>query len=622
MEKGARVVLMFVFLVLVLSLAFVSAQNETTETEKINKAYQCLNDKVQGNCEQLSSLQEKTFSLLALDECQAELVRVSSNDGECWSSGNCKVKDTAQAVLALDNTNAEVSSAEAWLLSQKSSPTDINWYLEIDTNEASTCTISYSGSSYTVDINEDKTFSNDAGRCLFLTQDDYWLQISSSCLDETFEVSCDKDFLTTLLFQESGESTVHVTDKASSAAAGGTISEKVESFCFGTNSCDYEGSLWSALVLDSLGNDVSAFLPYLIVKADENERFLPEAFLYLLTGNEDYRSSLLSKQKSNKWWAESGDRYYDTAMALYPFQNENPQEKQNAKDWLLSVQDEEGCWEGNIRNTGFLLASIWPQDFKSGTGGGTGGVLDCKAAGYYCMSGASCTGEILDEYSCPSLFRCCSQPQEFETCSELGGEICSSNQICRGGDETNTADLTRGQVCCVGGSCETETVTQQPENECEEKGGICKFTCKTGESQTSYDCEASGAVCCIFEGASGGTGEKGGYWWIWTLLILIVLAVVGIIFRDKLREWWLKLKSGFGKGKGSGSSSGSGRPRGPPRHGFPSFPSRKHPIRPPERRILLPKEPDKPRSPPKPLKKSGSQKELDDVLKKLKEMGK
>jgi hypothetical protein len=512
--------------------------------------------------------------------------------------------------------NAQTSKAIDWLISQNTTPAEISWFLEIESLNAASCEISYSGSNYVVNVDEDKTLSNNAGSCLSLAQDDYWLRISPSCMDREFRVSCDQDFLTTLLFQETGEPTVHVTEKTSSASADGITTEKVESSCFtgSTNSvCNYEASLWATLALDAVGEEVSAYLPYLIVKADDNERFLPEAFLYILTGNEEYRSNLLLKQKSNQWWMESGDEYFDTALALYPFQNENPQEKQDSKDWLLESQDGEGCWEGNVRNTAFILASIWPRN-TGGSGGGTGDSGSCESAGFYCMSGASCGGEILDEYSCTSLFRCCSQPQEFETCSELNGEVCASNQFCSGGNEVQTGELIGGESCCVEGFC--QAVVDEPENECESQEGICRFTCEDGEQESSYDCRTSGAVCCIFEPASS---EGGSYWWIWVLMILILLLVVGIIFRDKLREWWLKAKSKFGKRRGSGSPSTI--PRGPPSHGFPGVPSSRHPIRIPERKILLPTQQPKPRHAPK-LRRSGTQKELDDVLKKLKEMSK
>lgn len=610
--------IVFVLIFILAGQLVLAQEDNLSVSEKVDMAYQCLNDKVEGNCESLS-LQEQTFSVLATGECRSELSS-ASDDGKCWPNGNCRIKETAQAILAMSNTGSSTASAEDWLLSQKAIPRDVEWILQVDTAEASSCKITYSGSSYQINLNEDKKISEDnAGPCLSKTGAGYWLQMSSSeiCQNHEYQISCDKDFLSNLLFRESGSSTIHVTEQSNSASAGGTTTEKVESSCFGSGSCDYEGSLWASLALSFQDREINSFLPYLIVKSDDNQRFLPESFLYYLTGSEDYRSSVLLKQSSNQYWITSGDRYYDTAVALYPFQTENPPEKQNSKDWLLSSQDREGCWQGNIRNTAFLLASVWPQGSS-----GNGGNLDCESEGFYCMSSASCSGEILDQYSCPSLFKCCSEPRETELCSDLNGDICSPNQVCREGEITITEDLSRGEVCCVGGSCETALPPE--ESECKIQGGACRFTCESGEKETTYSCDISGAICCVEDFSN--QGDSKGFTWIWILLILITLVVVGIIFRDKLRMWWLKAKSSFGKG-GKGQSSGPpGRPgpgSGRPSHGFSRFPSKKPSMNAPERRILLPSE-SGPSQGPRPRhrqsKPSRPQKELDDVLKKLKEM--
>lgn len=602
MKKRVLLVFTILFLISLISLAI---SQEATETEKIDKAYECLEDKVEGKCSSLTS-EEKIFSLLAINECKTEVIE-DSVDEECWPSTGCKLKTTAQAVLALDNSNSNTQKAEDWLRSQNRTPPGINWFLEIESSEATTCTISYSGSSHSVNIGEDKKISNNAGSCLTLAQDDYWLRISPSCYDEEFEISCDKGFLTTLLFKKTTSSTIQVSEKTSSAAAGGTTVEKVDSFCFSEgNSCDYEGSLWAALVLDFVGEDVSSYLPYLIIFADENQRFLPEAFLYIITANTEYRTSLLSKQKSNKWWQESGDRFYDTALALYPFKQDNIQEKTDAKSWLLDVQDSEGCWENNIRNTAFLLSSIWPRSFGDG-GNGVDGLPDCGAAGFFCMSRASCEGEIggeiLAEFDCPGVFnKCCSVEQTLETCSDMNGDVCSSNEACTG-DEVSADDTS---FCCLG-FCEIRT-TQEP-SECEINNGVCRgYSCDSYEQQAFYSCDFSGETCCILK--TDGDGKS--YAWVWVLLILIVLVVIGIIFRDKLRNTWMRIKSGR-------RPRPDNRPFSRPSPGL--TPPLRRPImrpRPVQRRILPPT-----RHPPAQRpRKTGASKELDDVLKKLKEMGK
>jgi hypothetical protein len=597
--------LLFVGLFLILIMPFVFAEDELTEQEKVDEAYQCLTDKVTGNCDSLS-LEQKTFSLLAINQCRSELVSDSQNGGECWPSGNCGVKETAQAIIALDNSGSGATDAKDWLLNQEAIPGNVEWFLEVDTLNISTCSVAYSGTEYNFDVLENKKLTNNAGNCLSRVQDDYWFRISPSCFSKEFKISCDESFLTTLLFKKTDYSTIHVSSTASSASADGLTFEKVESSCLGKTNCDYEGTLWSAMALESLGEDISKFLPYLITSAEDNSRLIPETFLYFLTANEDYRSQVLLGQKNSQWWSESGDKYYDTALALYPFQTETPVEKENSKNWLLTAQDEEGCWQGNIRNTAFILASLWPKSFSSSGGGG--GSLDCESAGNYCVSRSSCNGEILGEFDCPGFSSiCCSVPQVLETCSEKEGKICSSGEICRG----NLVATEDSSNCCVGGFCEqpSEDLT-----DCELEGGNCRFTCESNEEESELSCSGSGGICCIL---SGSEDKSPNTLWIWILLILILLVILGIVFRDKLRPFWFRIKSKFGKGKPGPPAT----PRIPGRHR--PLPHPRRPVRPmsrvPERKII-------PTSPmPRPAKQvprrpSKSQKELDEVLKKLKKM--
>ena len=609
MKRGLSLLFVGIFLILILPFAFADEHN-LLDSEKVAKAYSCLTEKVVGNCEDLS-LEEKTFSLLAINKCSSELISDSENSGECWPSGNCKVLETAQAIIALDNFGSGTDKAKDWLLNQEAIPGNVEWFLEIDTLNVSTCSVTHaSGSSYNFNILEDKKLSNDAGSCLSRVQDDYWFRIAPSCFSETFEVSCDETFLTTLLFKQTDSATIHVSPTASSAASGGSTFEKVESSCLGTNNCNYEGTLWGAMALNSLDEDTSKFLPYLITSAKDNSRLIPEAFLYFLTANEDYRSQVLLNQKNSQWWSESGDKYYDTALALFPFQTEEPQEKENSKDWLLTAQDGEGCWQGNTRNTAFLLASLWPKDFSSGGSGGTGGgVLDCESAGKYCVSGVTgCDGETLNEFDCPGFSsRCCTKERVIETCFEKNGKICASNEVC----SVNKVSAGDTNLCCLG-SCNKQDT--QDSTACELGGGRCDFTCEGNEAESTLSCSGSG-VCCVFDGGE----DKGPTLWIWVLLILILLVVLGIVFRNKLRPFWFRIKSKFGKRRPPGSSAGSRRlgrhrPLPPPRHGRPLG-------RVSERQILPPQQRSKP-SRTVPRRASKSQKELDDVLKKLKDMSK
>lgn len=591
MKKSVLFGILIIFLILNVSF-IIAVENET----KVDNAYSCLEEKVEGRCSSLS-LEERIFSLLAIGECGDEI----TSDSQYKSN----IKLRAQAILALDKINVDTIEEEEWLLSQNTTPDDMEWLLQIE-GEAPTCTINYGGSSYpNIIIGEDKKINTPAGACLQLYGGDYWLKILPTCYDYEFEISCDKSFSTNLLYKKTsgaGSDTIYVSENTHTASAAGTTTEKVNSFCFsGDTSCDYEASLWSAFVLNFEGYDISPFLPYLITMADENQEYLPESFLYSLTN--DFRNELLLKQQSDKWWLYSGDKYYDTALALLPFQNEELEQKTNTRNWLLEegVQGNDGCWDGgNIRNTAFILYSIWPRGLSFIDDEG----IDCGDAGGYCMSPMSCQdsgGENLgEEYSktCFGASICCDKEKILDTCSEQGGEICGSGEMC----STSTVEASDSSECCIG-SCQAPS----EKTECELYGdGNCRTSCYSDEEESEeYECD-SGEVCCTEKTIS----EKKSYWWIWVLLILITLVVMGIIFKDKLRPVWFKVKSKLGKFKLGGSKPG-------PKPRFPPSPPGMLPQRVMPRRVLPPAQ-------RQPMKKPAGKprKDMDDVLKKLKEMGK
>ena len=586
------------------AIPFLSAAENDTENSQIDKAYDCLKNKTESKCASLS-YEEKIFTLLAIDKCESELLTDSMNNATCFPASGCKIKSTAQAILALDNADVSTSKSETWLLSQNKTPLDVVWYLQLDSPGATTCSIKYGGASYSISIGENKKINSAAGSCLTLAQDGYWLEVSQNCYNYEFELSCDAQFITNLLFKKKDATEIYVSGTTNSASAEGTTKEKVNSYCFVQGgSCNYEGSLWSALVLDHLGYDISSYMPYLITMADENSQYIPEAFLYLLTGNSDYRIGLLEKQKSD-YWDESGDKFYDTAVALYPFQDEEVQEKTNSQDWLLEIQDSQSCWKGEVGNTAFLLYSIWPRESKDLDEEDEDNVVvkDCEDdADGFCMSSINCEdagGKKLDDYraSCSGLNVCCDREKSLETCAELNGEKCPLGQTC----STSTVESADISECCLS-RCKTSSGSEEEEPECELYGGNCRGECLSSEEESSDDCN-SGEICCVAKSTSS---EKKNYLWVWIILVLIVLVLIAIVLRNKLRPFWFRLTSKFGK---------SG-PKPPVRPGFPM------PLTRPPQRLIPRQHVLEPQRTPmrKPQPKNPS--ELDEVLKKLKEIGK
>jgi hypothetical protein len=691
----------FIFLILINSILLTSAFTTAEEKANVNKAYSCLDNQIlTKDCSRLS-LDEALFTSLATGNCSS-VINDSKDDTEaCWPNGNCDLKTTSLAILANSRMKYNTSDAETWLLAQRFTPTNLIWYLEIDSDNATTCQIKYDSQTYSVEIGKDKKINNNAGTCLTKSFSDYWFSISKSCYDKEFEISCDKSFVTTLIFQRNTTefAPYHVMKATHSASASGTTIEKIESYCFGTQGeCNYEGSLWATMMLDDRGHNVSSYLPYLIDGWDryENKAYMPGVFLYLITGKLEYKSQVLLDQSTNNYWDYSGDKYFDTGLAVWPFYSTTLTEKTEAKEWLFTMQTEDGCWNSNdIKDTSWVLYTIWPRSIytkinctkdldcptgkicKSGTCVTNGTVIkncttsedcltgqacynnicieddeNCVDHDYFCMASASCSGSILSQYDCTGTLKCCNKAKSNQTCSSLSGTTCTSTQYCSGTTRA-TDELTTGQTCCISGTCKTKTTTNNSctknsdctgskvcknnvcvssETEktyaCEDFDGSCESAgvCGKGYSEDStYTCDESTDICCVKDNKSVSK------LWLWILLILIALIVLGIAFREKISAFILRLKTKLGKGKNKGPTGGMlpGRP-GPPMGPPPSYsriPMRGHMERkvlpPPQRIPIRPNEQIR-RPVPQPVKKptSKSKEELDEVLKKLKEMSK
>lgn len=605
MKKGVFVFILFsIFLV-----SFAVAQDETID----DKAYDCLKERFnQTECDGLST-EGKIFALLTLGKCEDE-IREDSN----YKSD---IKLTSQAILALDKVGIDTDDPVEWLWEQNKTPTDMVWYLQIDSSKATSCSISYGSTTSTINIGDDKKIDSNAGACLTRASGNYWLQINANCYDEEFEITCGQStdsltFKTNLLFKRPNENTIHVSSVTHSEDGGGTTEEKVSIQCFKKgNNCDFEGTLWAALILDYIDSkeDLSPIEFYLTTSYDLHPEFLPQSFLYSLTDLDKFEDELIQSQNNDGSWKKGDNRYYDTALALLSIPSESVSWK-NAVSWLEEKQMENGCWnENSFLDTAFTLYSVWPRGVSiSGVDGGTTtGGESCTDAGYFCMSGINCGGSILNAYDCDGFKKCCDKEQSLETCSDLKGDICNSNQQCTGGDSENTFDLDSGQTCCVGGACEEKATVSFT---CESSGGICRIgDCNSNEEISSETCEYNDK-CCIEK-----TTKEKNYLWIWILilLILIALAAIAIVKKDKVREYWFRLKSKFKK-----------TPPSPPARGRPGRPIRRS-VTPAatQRRLMQGKAPPtrqsvvkRPSRIARPSSKAPS--EINDVLKKLKDMGK
>ena len=596
-KKRGLLPLLILFTIILLTGLALAAYDETA---MLDNGYKCLEDKLGDNCADTSNTAQAAFSLLAMSDkssiksdCKSSLQDIESND--CWGETKlsaCNLKSTSLAILALNHIGTNTDDNVDWLLSHKKPETELMWFLEVDANNATTCTIEADNSdSETFEIGENKKISGSSS-CLIPAEQDYFLRIANSCLEKNFTISCNKNFITTLLYKTQGGETYHVSSITHSAPAGDSTEEKVESYCFGISSgCDYEGSLWAALALAKTGEDITPYLPYITAFSDktENKKYLPSSFLYMLTNDDEFYIELIALQKSSQYWQESGNKLFDTALALLSLHNLALTEVQNTKEYLSEIQDSEGCW-GTVSDTAFLLYAINPSSSSGGDGGGSG-LSECEDSsfGYFCVSPSSCSlSDVLKNFYCPSLGDvCCEKSPESLTCSEKNGIICQSTQEC-----TQTEVPAYDTDSCCLGSC----IATSAKTECEEFSYACQTECDSNQiEKTNYDCY-TGEVCCAEKTSSGLS-----WLWIILLIILIIIVVLLIIFRNRVKLWWYQRKNKTQIGK-------------PPRPSQRPMPPFRGPAPPPFQRPLLRRV--------APRRPSPRDREFDETMKKLRDMSK
>jgi len=570
MKKGV-IEIFFVFVILISGIVIASNHTNVSDdkkkvvdsVDKVEKGYQCLEDLVKEK--EGIALQEAIFGSLALGSNSKlkEAIEKEKRDSDaCWPRSGCSVQDSAQVLLAYDKISGNKEEIKKWLLSKSISAKDLVWYLEIDidSHEISECKLKYGSYDLKIKVKEDMTLEGNAGSCLDISYGGYWFKINEKCLDTEFEISCDKDFVTTLVYQRKEGENVYVSSNTHSGTSLGATNERVNAKCFTTGAkCDYEDSLWAALALSKVGEDVSAYLPYLVALSSDNQKYLPSAFLYILIGSNDQYGELANKQKNGQYWdvvGSSYNRFYDTSLAMLALAGTGLSEFDSAQNYLLSIQTKDGCWNNNnLRDSAFILYSGWPK-VRGGNGGDDGKKL-CESEGYYCEGNDACLnaeGNVLSEFRCTNFREiCCSVKVVEPTCEEKKGVICTANQECNNGRMEFTSD---GR-CCVGGGC----INKKVENVCEIAGGSCKSSCSDSEKKSDESCPDERDICCS-EKEKPKTSEKvGSYLWIIILSILIVLVIIALIYRRKIRIWWYSRKAGRGAPQQSGAGP-SGRPPG------------------------------------------------------------
>jgi hypothetical protein len=504
MKKG---VFILSILILMAFIPFVISD----ENSQLSLAYSCLQNETNSfDCSSLS-LEEKIFVFSSTGFCKESLMNSSS--GNCFPKDSCDTKITSQAIIALEG-EYNFSNYTSWILSRVTSSEDIEWLLQIDSSGTPSCTINNSENSYTVNIQSNKKISSSQNSNCFSIEDEYWIKINPSCYNKEITISCNSQFSTTLFFKNANSQTINLLGKTKTSSSGGTLKELPSSYCFKeTGSCDYEASLWASFALDLSNIDTTPYVPYLISMKDSNRKFIPDSFLNYITGKETFSYNLFSYQKTEGYWNESGNPYYDTAIASIFLDSS---EKQNAKNWFLSNQNSNGCWNNqsstSTRDTSIILSSLWPEyDFTSTSINNSGNTTEtpeelCGNGLVDINFGEQCDGENLRNNTCSDLIinstgtlDCYPNEHEygcqFDTSSCEGGiPECEIDSNCSGNSKCIE------NVCISPLTKNNQTTNKTTLPDCTEEGYYCasKSACfrAGGEQLNSYSCENSYKFCC------------------------------------------------------------------------------------------------------------------------------
>jgi hypothetical protein len=553
--KEKRVVVLALILVTLFTISICYAA-ETTENQAVEKAYTCLKDKLKDKCGESDSENNEliAFNLLAIaydsnlqSDCK-NLLNSRKTENECWGtskSGTCTIKSTAIAVISLQSIEAKVEGPVSWLLDKRKTNTGLKWFLEIDTENSTECTVN--GKSIT--MNENKKISGTDPTGLIKAYNNYWFEITD--ITKNYTVSCKTRFTTSLLYQKPLGSVFYVSSDPHSASAFDSTVEQVESYCFTEGSvCNYEGSLWATLAMVKEGKDISPYLPYLSAMADEagNKKYLPYAFLYMLTGIEDYSIELLKLQVQNQFWGDQSTKLFQTPLAFMSL-NQERDETKNAKNYLLTLQDQTGCWP--MDSTSFILYAVWPKTVTTGGDTGTTTIVTCESKGNYCVAFTQCKNSnvVSGELQCGIGELCCKTQEVLESCSDQAGAVCNEDEEC---DEPPAISADSDIANCCKGNCLLKTDLV---NQCENKGSKCKSSCSSSEQIKPEDNSycSTGEKCC----APKPVEDSGGANWllIILLIILIILVILAILFRNQLKVFVFRVKNNFSSKKGPESTS-------------------------------------------------------------------
>ena len=527
-----------------------------------------------------------SIAMMALDRADLDTyaeksltwLRSKEDDEHCWPEGNCRVKDTAFALLALKQLGEDTSEGEEWLTNAQTIALTGKWWLQISTENTGTCKVSY----YKDDKSVEKTITVDAGTfpgC----RGDTWFDIDD-CMEPNLlskkaslelDINCASlDISPILSIIYNSGNTYYLTDEAYASRA----KVRINNGCFGTSSkgaCNYETTLYTNWILKELQSEINTDLwlkdsdNYNVIDPMDNSVF------HLTTEEVSYLDNLKAQQRNDGSWELNS---YITALSILAMKQTGGSQTEidAAITWLDTRQGNDGSWDSDLLNTAFVLYAAFSdaavtlpkcdQEWECDTWSNCKNDEQTRTCTCDCTAGVGCLGSGLESREC----------ETNKTCVEQDGEICSSTETCDGKwlDATDTSRCCSKKCStptggyCGNGVCDPEETPNTCPDDCGQGICIVNAVCESEFGESSKNCpedckedvsarEEEEAECGnnIVEGYEecDGTDDstcpnrctsyceceerKGSLAWLWFLIILLLLVAGG---------YYLHKKGGFG----------------------------------------------------------------------------
>jgi len=411
----------------------------------------------------------------------ADWILTQKDTQDCFPKGDCKIKDTALALMLFKSLSMpETDAVQQWLeKSQVPSLTQGKWLLEIATQATGDCEITYDLRNRTFKDKAaiDKGKFPACGNSNFLDMDScYKSGLLRSEAGLKFIVDCSaltgETPIITLVYNK--DSTFYLISTAFSSVADLTVTNGCYSKA-AKGSCNKEASMYAAWALSKAGSSKNINL-HLLESYDSTSIF-DNALIYtsFLTKDSRYLDAIKSRQSVDGSFNRD---FFQTALSILSLKDSSlyTERVDKAKSWLQSKQGSEGSW-GNVKDTAMILyaaygdAVLQPEKVETTE----------KAAGpcnndYTCdeeETADSCTdcAVIKTERECNSDDVCDSLDGETtENCVDCscGDEICDSSEDSDSCGEDCAEEASVEESVCGNSVCENDESVDTCPGDCKE----------------------------------------------------------------------------------------------------------------------------------------------------------